>query len=171
MSAKRLLALAMIVVLMVFAIRFISNQVQVVDGVSKEGYIIYFASDTDVGLVPEYRIGRPSVYNRLASLLAGPENPGLSGIFPQGTRIISLQQIDDLLYINFSRELITRHYGGSSGELVTVYGLVNTITEDPTVKRVQILIEGKLAATIAGHVDISVPLTRDLSFVLNTNTI
>jgi hypothetical protein len=51
-------------------------------------------------------------------------------------------------------------------ELMTVYAIVNAVTTNlPAVQRVQILIDGKEADTLAGHVDLRRPLQRDLSLV------
>ena len=58
------------------------------------------------------------------------------------------------------------HPGGSLTELLTVHAIVNAITANlPAIQRVQILVDGREADTIAGHVDIRRPLTRDTSLV------
>jgi len=44
--------------------------------------------------------------------------------------------------------------------------VVNAVLANlPTVRRVQILVEGREADTLAGHVDIRRPLERDMSLV------
>lgn len=172
MDVKRWLVAAMILFLGIFVVRFAIIELQSETSMSSnEGYIVYFGSSNDVGLVPEYRQGTQSINNRLSALLSGPESPELVQIFPNGTKIISYQQEDDILYVNFSRELLTKHWGGSASELITVYGLVNTLTEDPSVNYVQIVVEGRLVYTIAGHVDVSEPLSRDLSLLLSVSHI
>lgn len=63
------------------------------------------------------------------------------------------------------------HPGGSLAELLTVHTIVNAITANlPAVQRVQILVDGKEVDTIAGHVDIRRPLTRDTSLVREAET-
>ncbi len=58
------------------------------------------------------------------------------------------------------------HPGGSLTELLTVQAIVSAVTANlPAVQRVQILVDGKEVDTIAGHVDIRRPLTRDTSLV------
>jgi len=58
------------------------------------------------------------------------------------------------------------HPGGSLTELLTVYAIVNAVTANlPAVQRVQILVDGKEVDTIAGHVDIRRPLSRDTSLI------
>ena len=62
--------------------------------------------------------------------------------------------------MDFSQDLVKHFVGGSTGEEMLVGSIVNTLTEFPEVKQVQILIEGSPVETIAGHMDLSVPLER-----------
>jgi len=55
-------------------------------------------------------------------------------------------------------------------EALTVYALVNTLTEFRNVKRVQILVDGREQATLAGHIPIDEPLLRNLTFVNSQET-
>ncbi len=81
------------------------------------------------------------------------------GTIPEGTRLLSVELKGGVLYVDLSRELIERHRGGTSGELLTVYSIVNTATLNfPGVRKVQLLVEGRKEETIAGHIDISVPI-------------
>jgi len=58
------------------------------------------------------------------------------------------------------------HPGGSAAELLTVYAVVHAVTANlPTIQRVQILIDGREADTLAGHVDLRRPLEPDQSLV------
>ena len=69
-------------------------------------------------------------------------------------------------FVDLSPEASARHPGGSSTELLTVYAIVNAVTANlPTIQRVQILVDGREADTLAGHVDLRRPLQQDLSFV------
>lgn len=81
---------------------------------------------------------------------------------PFGARLIGLSVKDSTAYADFSAELAANHQGGSSGEIQTIYSIVNTIALNiPEIKRVQILIEGRSEKTLAGHIDISQPLSPD----------
>lgn len=87
---------------------------------------------------------------------------------PHGARLIGISVKDSIAYADFSSELAANHQGGSSGEIQTVYAIVNTISMNiPEIKRVQILIEGKSEQTLAGHIDISQPLSPDVKTVKN----
>jgi germination protein M len=64
--------------------------------------------------------------------------------------------------LDFSRELQTLHTGGTTGEILTVYSIVNTLTMNfKEVERVQILIDGDEVETLVGHLDLEQPFTRD----------
>ena len=128
-------------------------------------WVVYFGSGEDSFLVPELRFGTPSVAARLQALERGPRLPNLNPVLPPGTKVISYQIEGNLIVVNFSRQLTENHPGGSASELITVYGLVNTLTEDPSLDYVQILVEGSRVTTIAGHVDVSQPLRRDGSLI------
>ena len=66
----------------------------------------------------------------------------------------------------FSREVVAAHPGGTLNELLTVYTIVNALTENlPAVTAVQVLVDGKEVETLAGHVDLRRPLAKNLAWV------
>ena len=74
-------------------------------------------------------------------------------------------------FVDLSAEVSSMHPGGSFTELLTVYAIVNAVTANlPTIQRVQILIDGKEAETLAGHVDLRRPLIRDVTLVRESET-
>ena len=96
----------------------------------------------------------------LEAQFRGVEPPLISTI-PEGTlvRAVYLTDRGDA-FVNLSREISSRHSGGSLSELLTIYTIVNAVTVNiPTIRRVQILIEGREVDTLAGHVDLRRPLT------------
>jgi hypothetical protein len=67
-------------------------------------------------------------------------------------------------YVDLSKEVTTTQVPGSRAELFAVYSLVDSIAFNfPAIKRVQILIDGQSALTLAGHVDLSRPLPPDMT--------
>ena len=65
-------------------------------------------------------------------------------------------------YVDLSKEIATAPLPGATAEMLAVFSLVNSITMNfPAVKRVQILIDGRMAETLGGHVDLSQPLLPD----------
>lgn len=97
----------------------------------------------------------------IAELLKGPSGK-LDKTIPDGTRLLGINIKGNIANIDFSKEIIQNHSGGSYGELQTIYSIINTITLNfPEIKEVQLLIEGKREKTLAGHIDISLPLGQD----------
>jgi spore germination protein GerM len=71
-------------------------------------------------------------------------------------------------FIDLSGEVIAKHPGGSLDEIFTVYTLVNALTVNlPAVTRVQILVDGKEVDTLAGHVDLRHPLSKNMEWVVH----
>lgn len=130
----------------------------------------YYPSRDGSFLVPEVRSvpqAESSPGRIIEELLRGPTlNQTLISPFPAGTRLLDWRlATDGTLVADFSRELVTRHWGGTSGELATVYSLVNTVTRLPGVRRVRFEVEGEPVETLAGHVDLREPLTFDATLV------
>ncbi len=71
------------------------------------------------------------------------------------------------VYVDFSRELVTAHPGGSLNELLTVYTVVDALTVNlPAVHAVQLLVDGREVDTLAGHVDLRRPLAKSTLMVV-----
>ena len=111
------------------------------------------------GVVPQ---GREIV----AMQLQPAPSPYVS-VIPEGTALRAFYVTDrGDAFVDLSPEVSSGHPGGSSTELLTVYAIVNAVTANlPTIRRVQILIDGREADTLAGHVDLRRPLQQDLSLV------
>ena len=129
---------------------------------------LYFSDSQAMYLVPEKRkISQiPSLARQaVIELIKGPENSDLYPTIPEGTQVNEVYIADDIVYIDLSEEIFKNHPGGSSGELMTVYSIVNTLTEISPIKGVQILVEGNEKKSLVGHIDISMPLLRDEDWI------
>jgi spore germination protein GerM len=97
--------------------------------------------------------------------LAPAAPPNLSAI-PPGTKLraLFLTSKGDA-YVDLSSEMQKNHPGGTTSEALTVYALVNTLTENlPAITGVQLLIDGKEIDTLAGHLDLRRPLAQNLTY-------
>ncbi len=94
-------------------------------------------------------------------LLAGSRQ-GLASPLPRGVELRELFITPQgLAFVDFSRELISNHVGGTSAEELTVYSLSNTLIANfPAVKSVRFLVEGREVPTLAGHLDLTIPYGR-----------
>jgi len=101
-------------------------------------------------------------------LIAGPKNTGLLRTIPEGTQLLDINIENGLCTVDLSNEFRENHWGGSSGEILTVYSLVDTLTQFPTVDEVEILVEGQQVETLAGHMDLSTSVIQNMQIVKET---
>lgn len=126
--------------------------------------ILYFSDEN-----AEYLNGEEREFDELTpeallnALIDGPQDDANRKTIPDGTKLIDVEIKDNIAYANFSKELKENHWGGSTGEIHTLYSIVNTLALNPDldIDSVQILIDGIFTESLAGHMDISEPLKPD----------
>lgn len=103
--------------------------------------------------------------------LAPAPQPYTSAI-PAGTKLRTVfLSGEGEAYVDLSSEVSSAHPGGSLSELFTVYSLVDALTANlPAITSVQILIDGKEADSLAGHVDLRRPLQENVRWLADTKT-
>ena len=100
--------------------------------------------------------------------LARGSQIGLLPSLPPGTRVLEVfVTARGVAYVDLSKEAAAAVGRGSDDELITVYSVVNSLTSNfpSAVKRVQIVIEDRQVATLAGHVDLTRPLVPDMTYL------
>jgi germination protein M len=127
---------------------------------------VYFADKDAVRLAPERRFAEvgagPAADAKaiMEELIKGPLSAELYPTIPTDTRLLNAYAIGDMIVLDFTHELQTNHAGGSTGELLTVYSIVNTITQNlEGIRRIQMLVEGEEIESLAGHLDLTKPLS------------
>lgn len=98
-------------------------------------------------------------------LIQGPKQKGLTRTIPQGTKIREIDIKNGLCRIDLSKEFKDNHWGGSSGEILTVYSLVDTLTQFDSVEQVEILVEGQRIDSLAGHMDLTAPVMKNTQII------
>ena len=130
----------------------------------KIGIKVYYPDDNGMKLVAETRTVETTQDGKykatMESLLSGTKAKGVITIIPKKTKLKSVAVKDGIATVDFSEDLVKNFAGGSTGEEMLVGSIVNTLTEFPEVKSVQILLEGKKVDSLAGHLDTSKPLKR-----------
>ncbi|HSL93538.1 MAG TPA: GerMN domain-containing protein [Bacillota bacterium] len=127
---------------------------------------LYFADANASELVLErrevVRRNEPLEALVLRELIAGPSTQGAVATIPPEAKVISVQVVESVAFVNFSRELATRHSGGSAGEQMTLGSIVYSLTELPGIEKVQLLIEGEKQESIFGHSITIEPIGREV---------
>lgn len=129
---------------------------------------LYFITITerDFLLYPVTRSIDPALdgeqlYKRVLELLiAGPQSgEEVEFVLPKETRILDLQVEGNLVQVDFSKEIRNLNVG-AQGEEMTIYAIVNTLTEFSGIDSVQLFIEGQNRVSLAGHYLLMDPFTR-----------
>ncbi len=139
---------------------------------------LYFADQLGTFLVPvEYELSINSdeqIEKTILNLLIqGPSQLSSSGseslisLVPIETKIISVYTNEGVCFVDLSEEFITKHMGGSTGEMLTIYSIVNTITNLDNINKVQFLIEGAKRAEFKGHIEFDGLFQRNLDLIKN----
>lgn len=129
--------------------------------------VLYFADQDGSFVHPEARQIRvdPDISETefikvaLLELISGPTQSTLYRTIPQETNVRSVVLDGDLVKVDFSEEIISKHWGGATGEAMTVNSLVATLTGFPDIKQVLLTTEGKPLAI--EHMVIDRPLSRN----------
>jgi len=132
--------------------------------------VLYFGSSDGGYLVSEARQvegcedEETCLLATVQALLAGPLT-SLAPVFPSHAQVRSVAAADGTATVDFSRELVSGHPGGSVSELLTIYSLADTLAENfPHLRQVRILVEGQPVESLKGHVDLREPVKADFSF-------
>ncbi|GHU78294.1 hypothetical protein FACS189462_2640 [Spirochaetia bacterium] len=131
---------------------------------------LYFTQVDSTGTVLRTKVTRKfpesdsPMVDSLQALLAGPtaeeQRRGMMSLIPGGVKILSATVRGSTAYISFSEEFQYNTYG-VEGYISQLRQVVWTATEFPTVKDVQILIEGRRIDYLGEGIWIGSPLGRD----------
>ena len=128
---------------------------------------VYFADQQASYLIAKNKtVKKNSLYNNLIKeLIKGPTGEDLVATIPPQTKLLGVEVKDKTAVVNFSKELKETHWGGTAGETMTVYSVVNTLAQFNEIDKVKILIEGQEIETLAGHMELSQALSFNSTII------
>ena len=125
---------------------------------------VYYPDDQGMKLIAVKRTIRTDKNDKytaaMESLMEGTKEKGQTAIIPKQARLKSVKVKGDTAYVDFTQALVKNFVGGSTGEEMLVGSVVDTLTEFPEIKKVQILVEGNKVESLSGHLDLTTPLSR-----------
>lgn len=133
--------------------------------------ILYFASADGQNLVAESRAipecaqDEDCLRDTVKALIAGPQGE-LAAILPAQVILHAVTVEGSLVKVDFSQDLIAAHPGGTQSELLTIYGLADTLAVNFShLRQLRVLVDGAQAPTLKGHIDLRQPINPDFSLV------
>jgi len=144
---------------------FIEDFGQETDSLLSSELTLYFASADGMSVVAETRevyYSRSVALEKLVidQLLKGPDSDDLLAALPTGTKLNSISVSENgVCVVNFDATLETTITGVT--ENVTVYSIVNSLTELDNIKAVQILVNGETPRISNVDTDLSTAISRN----------
>ncbi len=99
-------------------------------------------------------------YQIVEQLILGPGKTMLRSVLPHNTEIIDIKTENNICYVNLSKSFMNINSGDKKEAELSIYSVVNSLTEIPDVKKVQFLIEGEKVDTFSG-IDFSKAFERN----------
>lgn len=134
---------------------------------------LYFANKENSFLTVEKRViyhssGIENFGNGIIkALIDGPTKQQLIRSIPANSELRAFYVTQDgIAYVDMMRDIQDNHSGGIKSELITIYSIVNSlILNIPEINSVKILIEGREAMTLMGHIDTRFPFKANMLLV------
>lgn len=99
--------------------------------------------------------------NAINELITGPSNDSEGfTIMPKGTKVLSVNVNNNIATVDFSKEFQNNFTGGSTGEIMLVGSIVDTLTDFKEIKSVRFTLEGQPLDILGGHLDLTEPISR-----------
>ena len=126
---------------------------------------IYFPSSNGDKLLPATRkinLNREDKYQAVVQALIDGPATDKEGIYimPKYTQVLSVKVDKYIATVDFNKAFKTNFTGGSTGELMLIGSIVDSLTEFKDIKAVRFTVEGKPLEFLSGHLDLTEPQKR-----------
>ncbi len=133
---------------------------------------LYFSDRDNHFLMAEERVLKsqqsPEFLARsvVEALIKGPQQ-GLVRTLPEETAVRAVYLIPEgICYVDLTPGVAENHPGGIKSELLSIYSIVNSLVLNVTeIKAVKILINGDESMTLAGHIDLQIPIKANMLLI------
>ena len=133
---------------------------------------LYFSDKDNQFLMAEERVLKspkdPEFFARsiVEALIKGPQQ-GLSRTIPAETAVRAVYLTPEgTCYLDLTSDIAEGHPGGITSELLSIYSIVNSLVLNVTeIEAVKILINGDESMTLAGHIDLQVPIKANMLLI------
>lgn len=148
---------------------FVENPGKQINSSVETTLTLYFSNPDGTGLVRETRNVHYSSNISMEKLIMeqlieGPKSSSLVGTIPSGTTLISVTQVDGVCYVNLSESFRTQ--SATVPEEITLYSIVNSLSELQGVTRVQLAINGSTEGYVKYNFELSKMYERNTALVV-----
>ena len=131
---------------------------------------LYFSNEEGTALIPETRTVVHSANTSLERLVveqlaAGPLDDAVNPVLPKETKILNVSVAENICYVNFDSSFLAGV--PNTSEKLTVYAIVDSLTELQTVNKVQITVNGSQDIMYRDAIPLNQPFDRNEQYILN----
>ena len=153
---------------------FVENPGEQINSIQNTTLTLYFANESGDGLVKEVR---EDVYYSsnislekliMEQLLEGPSIEGAQSAIPSGTKLMTVSVVDGVCYVSLDETFRNQDYGIS--EAIVIYSIVDSLSELPTISKVQISINGDTSGVYRDSFKLEEMYERNLDYVKGNTT-
>ncbi len=100
----------------------------------------------------------------VSELIKGPSKDSLIASIPAGTKLLGIETKDNVCFVNFSSEFVSKTNSGSLATTLTLYSVVNSLCALDGVSSVQVLINGENGVEMGNFV-LDIPYEKNENIV------
>lgn len=135
---------------------------------------LYFAEKGTNQLVPETRTIKvtdqlPLAQYILNELIHGTQEEGHENVLSPDTILLSVHITDNICFVNFQSNFLSKNAGSEEKERLAVYSVVNSLTALNNIGRVQFLIDGK-KVDYFGSIRFDELFEQDMGIIMQKNS-
>lgn len=148
---------------------FVENPGEQINSIQNATLTLYFSNEAGDGLVKEVR---EEVYYSsnvsmekliMEQLLEGPRRKGAKSAIPDGTKLVTVSVVDGVGYVSLDEAFRNQDY--KVNEAVVIYSIVNSLSELPTISKVQISVNGDTSGVYRDNFKLEDMYERNLDYV------
>lgn len=149
---------------------FVENPGEQINSIQTANIKLYFSNPTGDGLVMTTEevsyISNISMEKLVMEhLLEGPKEKGMISAIPNGTKLVSVATTNGICYVNLDEGFLNQVY--EIQEPIVIYSIVDSLSEIPTVNKVQISVNGNSTGVYRDSFALDTLYERNLDYVVN----
>jgi germination protein M len=148
---------------------FIENPGEQINSIQNTSLTLYFSDEDGDALIKEtrqdvYYSGNVSLEKLvMEQLLEGTDVEGEKSAIPEGTRLVNVSVVDGVCYVSLDETFRNQDY--KVNEAIVIYSIVDSLTELPSIGKVQISVNGDTAGVYRDNYSLNSVYERNLDYV------
>ena len=149
---------------------FVENPGEQINSIQNTTLTLYFSNENGDGLIKEVR---QDVYYSsnvsmekliMEQLLEGTNINGAKSAIPTGTKLVTISVVDGVCYVSLDEAFRNQDY--KVNEAIVIYSIVNSLSELPTISKVQISVNGDTSGVYRDNFKLEEMYERNLDYVV-----